>query len=644
MELRTKLLVSFTSVVLLVLAVFGYIAYHIAIDSVYEAELYHLDKHIDENISNIPLTKKSAAPNTIKRLLKNIDNNTDYHFIVIGKNKKIIINTAGSSTSSILDKLNLKEFSTVKNDSKIILKDKNILLKSRLINNGNYKLIAFSKSNHDAIAPISDLATRLFIAVIIILWVAIWVALIISTAITRRLRKQTEALEHQSLHNELTNLPNRTKLLREIDKAIDAARISKKHAALVILDLDNFKDINDTLGHRVGDFLVTEIGKRLSAELWDRDIIAHMGGDSFAVLLTIQDISHCAIVTNKLLDIIASTYTIEGMTINVEASMGIASYPQHGHDASTIYRCAEIAMYHAKENDEDYSFYDSAKDPFNLKRLKLMGDLKYAAERNELELYYQPKVNLSNGDVLGVEALIRWHHPQHGMIPPDEFIPLSEQTGIIKTITEWVISTAVSHCKEWQDLGQNMSVAINLSPRVLHDIQLPTKVATILQESGLAPESLTLEITETAVMTDPVRALDVLSRLHSMGIKLSIDDFGTGYTSMSYLRQLPIDEIKIDKSFVLDLLKNHNDVVIVQSIIDLARNMGLQVVAEGIEDDETYRELINHKCDFAQGYYISRPLPLKELYLWVGNKNHNYKKSCIGVSGSVSKFKKSHTK
>lgn len=485
------------------------------------------------------------------------------------------------------------------------------------VSNSPYNLLHIYKCDYEDIDPLSGLAFGMVAVALIILWFALWAALILSTQISRKFRSQTEALEYQSTHDALTGLPNRALLHKDLENQIGESLKDGKSLALIMLDLDRFKEINDTLGHDNGDALLKEIGISLNSVLWKFDSIARMGGDEFALMLPISNASHCDIVINKIQRVMSQPFVLDGMSLEIGASLGVAVFPNHAKDASNLIRCAEIAMYIAKENGESCVYYDAERDPHSLKRLKLSSDLRLAAEKNQFSLYYQPKMEMASCQIKGVEALIRWNHPEYGFVPPDEFIPLAEQSGAIKPITEWVLSTAIKQCAEWNIQGIPLAVSVNLSARSLHDAELTKQIAMLLKANGLPAFQLELEITETAIMMDPDRALDILGKLSSMGIKLSIDDFGTGYTSLSYLKRLPVDEIKIDKSFVMDMVEDHDNAIIVQSIVSLAHSMGRSVIAEGVESKAIIDELLKLNCDTIQGYFLSRPVAPEDFVKWL---------------------------
>jgi diguanylate cyclase (GGDEF)-like protein len=424
--------------------------------------------------------------------------------------------------------------------------------------------------------------------------------------------------EHQALHDALTGLPNRALFHDRAQQAILAARRQRRGVAVMLLDLDRFKDVNDTLGHHVGDLLLKEVGPRLQGVLRDSDTVARLGGDEFGIVLSaLADPAETRAVAERITAALKRPIVTETLRLDVEGSIGIALYPDHGDDADTLLQRADVAMYLAKKTPDGYATYRADHDHYSPQRLALVGDLRRAVTDGQLVLYYQPKVWLPSMSVAGFEALARWNHPTHGLIPPDEFIPLAEQTGIIKPLTMLVLQQALQQCRAWHNAGHQIGVAVNLSARTIHDAEFPNEVERLLHTFQLHPRWLTLELTESTVMADPVRSMETLSRLQGMGIDLSIDDFGTGYSSLAYLKRLPVHEIKIDKSFVMNMASDDNDAVIVRSTIDLGQNLGLRVVAEGVETAEVRDRLAAMRCDVAQGYHLSRPIPADEATDWI---------------------------
>jgi diguanylate cyclase (GGDEF)-like protein len=442
---------------------------------------------------------------------------------------------------------------------------------------------------------------------------------------SRRLREQAEELreqarekEHQALHDALTGLPNRTLFADRVVQALAAARRDEVDVALLLMDLDRFKEINDTLGHQSGDLLLRELGRRLRKILRASDTVARLGGDEFGLLLReVRDRQAVDDVVAKVQAEVQRPFFLQGLPLAVESSIGVAMFPRDGADVETLLQRADVAMYVAKRANEPYRLYEASQDEHDPERLRLVGELRRAMDQRELSVYYQPKADLRTEAVVGTEALVRWIHPSRGVVPPDEFVPLAQRTGLIMPMTMYVLEEAIRQCAVWQRQGVHLATAVNLAPKTLAETELPTEIERLLDLYGVAPGYLSLEITETTIMHDPFRALATLRRLNEMGIRLAIDDFGTGYSSLSYLKRLPVHEVKIDKTFIMNMVDDADDAAIVRSTIDLARNLGLEVVAEGVETEEVRRQLIALGCDVMQGYHLSRPLPPDEIARWL---------------------------
>ncbi len=447
--------------------------------------------------------------------------------------------------------------------------------------------------------------------------IAIVVFVLLLLGYERKLVQQAASSRHRALHDGLTSLPNRELFADRVGQATRTADRDLRPTALLLLDLDRFKDVNDTLGHHHGDLLLMEVAGRLRQGLREVDTVARLGGDEFAVLLPDTDVEGAVSVAGKLRDALQQPLTLDGIALDLDASFGITIYPDHGSDAAELLQHADVAMYAAKHTHAGFLVYDPSVDQHSPRRLALLGGLRQALERGELVLHYQPKAQLRSGRILGVEALARWQHPEHGLIGPDEFIRLAERTGLIYPVTRYLLRAALRQAAQWHRGGLRLSVAVNVSTRCLLDPTFPDQVAEGLAAEGVPADLLVLEITESAVMADPARALDALDRLHTLGVGLSIDDFGTGYSSMTYLKALPVDELKIDRSFVTQMATNPSDAVIVHSTIDLGHNLGLRVVAEGVETQAAQEQLAALGCDTAQGYHLARPMPSDELERWV---------------------------
>ncbi len=434
----------------------------------------------------------------------------------------------------------------------------------------------------------------------------------------KELKRQAQVNRHQALHDSLTGLPNRTLFHDRLRLALAEAAHTGGQLAVLMMDLDRFKEINDTLGHASGDCFLQEVGRRVLAVLRPGDSIARLGGDEFGLLVPGASVASAVALVGRIRDAVGRPCALDDLTVSVDASLGVAFFPDHGTDADQLLRRADVALYAAKEADSGSSIYRVDDDRHEPMRLSLVSELRRAIDEGELELHYQPKVELRNGQVVGVEALVRWRHPERGLVPPDDFIPLAQSTGLIKPLTLSVIDEALRQCQAWCAEGHALPIAVNVSPRSLIDLDFPDDVIGLLAKWDVAPFMLELELTESAMVADPIGAAAVLQRLSDIGMRLAVDDFGTGYSSLAYLTRLPIDEIKIDRSFVKSMSHSPNDAVIVRSTIDLGRNLGLEVVAEGVEDLETWMALAELGCDVAQGYYMSRPMPAVELTGWLG--------------------------
>jgi diguanylate cyclase (GGDEF)-like protein/PAS domain S-box-containing protein len=442
-------------------------------------------------------------------------------------------------------------------------------------------------------------------------------------------RNEIVALRHQAMHDGLTDLPNRMMLFDRLADALEAARSDGRLIALLLMDLDRFKEVNDTFGHHFGDVLLKQVAFRLRNQLHVDDTVARLGGDEFAVVLTSAlDSNGVAMTARRILNSLQQPFVVEGQVLEVGASIGIALYPQHGSDARTLMRRADVAMYATKQSNAGFTFHERDEPESRVPdQLSLVVEMRTAIERNEFELYYQPKRHLHSGLVTRVEVLIRWNHPRRGLLMPVSFVPIAERTGLIKPMTDWILDKALQQCREWQDAGAPIHVAVNVSAKSLLEETLPSKVQSLLDKWNIDPRFLKIEITESSIMADPAHALAIMSMLQSMGVRLSVDDFGTGYSSLTHLRQLPIDEIKIDKAFVLGMLTSDADAAIVRTVIDLAHNLGKQVCAEGVEDAETMRRLEEMGCDLAQGYFISRAVPAAQLMTWLTENSWGLKRT-----------------
>jgi len=434
--------------------------------------------------------------------------------------------------------------------------------------------------------------------------------------ITER-KSAEEALAHHVLHDSLTGLPNRALFMDRLEQSVRAARRSGATVALLVMDLDRFKEINEAFGHRYGDEVLRRIVDGLRGVLRESDTVARLGGDEFGMLLPAVDVRGAALAAQKIAHVLRTPFEVAGQIFEVGASIGIALSPAHGDDADSVLQRAEVAMYAAKRGQTDFALYEPEQDPHTPDRFALVSELRLAIDGEQLVLHYQPQAELHTGSADHLEALVRWNHPDRGVLRPDSFLGLAEHAGLIRPLTMWVIEAALRQCHVWRSSGLEVSVAVNLSPRILHDPRLVPAIEGLLAKWGTPAACLEVEITEGALMEDPSRAMETLTRLHEMGVTISIDDFGTGYSSLGYLTRLPASQIKIDKSFVQDMVTNRDSAFIVRSVIDLGHNLNMEVVAEGVENQDTWDLLTEMGCDVVQGFHLSKPLPASDVPRWM---------------------------
>ncbi|MBN4082267.1 bifunctional diguanylate cyclase/phosphodiesterase [Mariprofundus ferrooxydans] len=433
------------------------------------------------------------------------------------------------------------------------------------------------------------------------------------------LERQRHAMQHQFMHDALTGLPNKRLLASRLEQLFKLATRQKMVCSLLIMDINNFKHVNDTLGHQAGDLVLREVAERLGCSLRASDVLARLGGDEFVILLFNNDAQEAEKVAIKLQQSLNQPLECEGSVLSLEASIGISEFPDHGDNLNDLMRRADVAMHYAKKRDLKTAIYNVMQDKNSVERMSLLKELTHAIKSDGMELYYQPQVQMDGHERLSVEALIRWNHPQRGMVFPDQFIPLAEDSGLIIPMTWWVLKTAMKQCVKWHKSALPVNVSVNISANFLQEENLVQRVTKLVNKYQLPNHVFALEITENTLMDDPHQASKTLIELNKMHIDVSIDDFGTGYSSLAYLKHLEVDELKIDRSFIMGMNEYKNDSVIVHTVINMAHSMGLRVVAEGVETRDDWDRLAEMGCDFIQGYLISRPKPVDEISEWLRN-------------------------
>ncbi|RKZ87784.1 MAG: GGDEF-domain containing protein [Gammaproteobacteria bacterium] len=437
---------------------------------------------------------------------------------------------------------------------------------------------------------------------------------------TNELRNKTASLEKQAIysstHDPLTDFPNRSLFYDRVEQAILSANNQGKTLSVLLFEIENYKEIYGTLGRNNSDLILKQVASRLQGAVKNYDNIARLEGGTFSLLINDEQ-ENVIHVSNNIQESMQAAFIVERQQVAVHTCTGIVKFPDHGEDVDTLVQRAGIALYIARNSKEGSAVYDPSFDEHSPHRLTLMSELRHAINRNEFTLFYQAKVSLKTNSIYGVEALIRWVHPKHGLVSPDEFIPMAERTRTIQQVTRWVLRQAFEDCAKWHQEGLDIKVSVNLSTKDFHDPELPDFIGGIQAATQIKPEWILLEITEGSIMTDPEQAMEMIQRLHGMGYEFSIDDYGTGYSSLAYLKKLPLAELKIDRSFVQDITHSLNDAVIVNATINLAQNLGLQIVAEGVEDEEIMAQLKDYGCDIAQGFYINKPQPVEEFNTWL---------------------------
>ena len=610
MPLRLKLLLSFLAVSLTVVSIFSVVAYTSARDYTRHIEMTRLHKN---NTLLLEMLDKSPSLAQLQAKLPHHESSDNIYSIIDSQQNKILIGKDMGLGGQLLTAVTTQANSGKSQQGGFSVGNVEYLWIADPVPASPYLLVnVFHRDKSDISTFLEYIGTPLSITLFFSIWISLWAAAILAK-LFRQISEQNSQLEYQANHDSLTKLPNRTTIARLTQQAVESAKINNEKLLFCLIDIDALKEINDSLGLESGDILLNQITQRLKHTLHISDKIGRFGGNKFGIILNQANADHTEIISNRLLENFEPNFEINGHNLYVRATLGMAIFPDHATGSQELIQKAETALHKARKLAVDFALYDLSLDNNSADRLRLTHDLRNAIHNEELQLYYQPQLDVRRGVINSVEALARWIHPQHGFIAPDIFIEIAEQTGLIRPLTDWVLRTAIKQCAHWHDMGNDLTVSVNLSARNLHDETLRSQISNLLNYWGIAPEKLCLEITETAMMTDPEHARKILSELDSLGVRISIDDFGTGYSSLAYLKQLPVDELKVDKSFVLNMSNDENDASIVRATVSLAHDLGLEIVAEGVEDQASQDELSRLGCEYIQGYHIARPMPPNEL-------------------------------
>lgn len=620
MSFRLKLILSFITVIIVTVMIFTAVAYTSARDYTRHSgqvlvhkENLRLINLLGQEIPSLEQIQWMFPSNTSSNTLANT--NPDQLYIISdAQTGQAVGNAANTNAVQLQQKIIQGALQKEnKNHGSVNFNGDNYLWASDSIPNTQYKITsAYRHTGNNIRAFLKYIGTALSLTLFIGIWIALWASAIITNLI-KTIKDKNSQLIFQAHHDPLTQLPNRDALSIVTERAIESAKKGEEELIFCLIDIEALKDINDSLGQENGDILLNQITDRLKKSLRSSDHIGRFAGNKFAIILSHTQTSNVEAICNKLLETFETIFEVSGHNLYVRAVLGISIFPDHADNSQSLIQKAETALHKARKMALDFAIYDDSLDTNSADRFKMTHDLRNAIHNDELKLYYQPQLDLRTGRIESVEALARWIHPENGFIPPDIFIDIAEQTGLIQSLTDWVLRTAIEQCAEWQKVDVNVVVSVNLSARNLHDETLGTQVSNLLNYWGVDSSQLCLEITETSMMTDPAHARKLLNGLDNLGVRLSIDDFGTGYSSLAYLKELPVDELKVDKSFVLNMPNDESDACIVRATVGLAHDLGLEVVAEGVEDQVTQDVLQELGCEFIQGYHFARPMPPADL-------------------------------
>jgi len=617
MRLRSQILFSILGITIFAQIVFGFLAYRQIAESRGDQLTIFLQYLNREIADRLTLPGNQFVSEIYLEELRRKFSTTD-STLLIQKNNKILYSAGNNDFDLLLVSQQLNSAYSDKSKHGLVhLNGDEYYWAISDLPNKDYKLIMLEPAANEEVQIAKKLKLRLFTTGAIILWLAVWISLLLSTRISKQLDEKNDQLKHMAMHDSLTGLPNRKLLNDRLEQLFLQSQRENLVFALFLIDLDRFKEINDTLGHQFGDELLKMVSTRLMGSTREKDSISRLGGDEFAVLLPQTDLGGSKFCAERILNAMDAPFFINNISTESKASIGIAVFPEHGESVQALMRHADIAMYQAKKSQSGYALYDPVQNKHSLRRLKLMNDLRVAIENKKIHIAYQPLIKCDLKTIDSVEALARWQHHELGNVSPDEFIPMAEQMGLIRLLTLQILEQAVDDCKRWHRQGYTFGININLSTYCLQDFSLPDEIKAILKNGGLDAGKVELEITETALMHDLSRAGKILNKLSDAGLQLAIDDFGTGFSSLNYLKNLPIDTLKIDKSFILDMHNSSNDHAIVKTIIELGHNLNCQVVAEGVENQQTVDSLKSLGVDILQGFFYSKPLNSCDFQQWL---------------------------
>jgi len=623
MSLRLKLILSFVTASLTVVLIFSAISYSSARDYSRQNELSHAHKN-NKRILDM-LGTQAPTLKQVEDMIPHHEKRDSFYIIIDSKTGNTLTRQNSGTQNTIPNQIAHQiEILHGENQGITSIQNENYFWATDPIPGTSSLLLhAFLQPDESIGKFLTFISLSLGISIFIALWFSFWSATILANLYQRLANQKTE-IEYKSRHDPLTSLPNRQSIGDIIQEAITNNDNNKENLLLCLVDINGIKEINDSLGHKCGDIILRQISERLDDALRSSDRVGRFGGDKFAVILTHSKNTFIDDICNRLLGSLDGTFRIDDRSLFIGATLGIANYPDHADNPQSLIQKAEIALHKAKDTGKDFVIFESSHDDGNAEKIDLANDLRNAIRDGGLELYYQPQLDLRTGKISGVEALCRWVHPEHGFISPDTFIDIAERTGIIKQLTEWVLATAIKQSAEWRKIYSPLTMSINLSARNLHDETIGKQISRLIRHWQIIPEQLCLEITETAMMADPIHAMRLLGEFDQLGVKISIDDFGTGYSSLGYLKKLPVNEIKIDRSFVMNMKDDENDASIIRATVGLAHDLGIHVVAEGVENQESQDLLRALKCEYAQGYHICKPATAKEISKLLSNHTPDY--------------------